>query len=348
MSKINPYEFIPLPEKVYYPDQKLPYHYQYDVNLNTGYIEYSFKNESHLIIGDGKSGERKEKIEEFFLINDIPVIPGSSMRGKVRVNAEILSCAYPRFIDDTPNERHKTNPQAEIEKMLGERKNYDCVDLLFGFVESDFEIESKDSYKGRISFLDAKCSSDINEGSYFITKRMKLLSPQSEANSYYQKSGELKGAYKYYPAHSHNKNLKTATTMRSGNKDENMENRLKLLKPNKKFTGKIFFENLTDFELGLLLTSLQYDKDIIDSVGMGKSIGYGKIKMIELKLYLDDENRFKDLDYSTSNCSGQIEALKKGFVEDMKRNYAGDYDKVVEAYKKSKYKSSSQRKHVPK
>lgn len=107
-----PYNFIPLPEKVVYrhcvPIEKinisdevkrkygideLPAHNNFDKKLKTGYIDYTITTKTPLFISNGK--------EEFFNINGEYVIPGATVRGKVRSNAEILSWSNPEFIKDS-------------------------------------------------------------------------------------------------------------------------------------------------------------------------------------------------------------------------------------------------------
>lgn len=116
-----PYNFIPFPDKVVYrhkaikgkksneaPEDlkentaaenkneeekinELPHHNVFKSDLKTGYIEYSIDVETPLFIGDGKG--------EFFKVNNQYTIPGSTIRGKIRSNAEILSYAYPEFVE---------------------------------------------------------------------------------------------------------------------------------------------------------------------------------------------------------------------------------------------------------
>lgn len=90
-----PYNFIPFPDKYIYrygSRDELPTHDRYHEGLLSGNIEYTVENEELLFISDGKGG--------FFKVNGKACIPGSTMRGKVRSNMEILSSAYPEFIED--------------------------------------------------------------------------------------------------------------------------------------------------------------------------------------------------------------------------------------------------------
>ncbi|EPS52105.1 hypothetical protein CFSAN002368_11576 [Clostridium botulinum A1 str. CFSAN002368] len=69
-------------------------HNVFEKGLKTGYIDYLINVETPLFISDG------EKESDFFKVNGEYRIPGSTIRGKVRSNAEILSCSYPEFIEN--------------------------------------------------------------------------------------------------------------------------------------------------------------------------------------------------------------------------------------------------------
>lgn len=103
-----PYNFIPFPEKIVYrhtilskyKDEEdkgitiLPKHNVFEKGLKTGYIDYSINLETPLFISNG------EEESDFFKVNGKYTIPGSTVRGKVRSNAEVLACSYPEFIEN--------------------------------------------------------------------------------------------------------------------------------------------------------------------------------------------------------------------------------------------------------
>lgn len=95
-TAMTPYNFIPFPKKVIYRYDKfenLPSHgFQENNKLKSGCIEYTVESKSPLFIGSGN--------QEFFNIDGEYMIPGSSIRGRVRTNAEILSYAKPQFIGE--------------------------------------------------------------------------------------------------------------------------------------------------------------------------------------------------------------------------------------------------------
>lgn len=139
-----PYNFIPFPKKVVYRYKKineLPVHNKIDSKLNSGYIEYKVTTKSPLFIGDGKGN--------FFNIKEAYTIPGSTIRGKVRSNAEILSFSYPEFIEDTrlwfrgAFARDEDVLKELYNNIIGIKANRNIEDI----VKAGYLIKEKDGYK---------------------------------------------------------------------------------------------------------------------------------------------------------------------------------------------------------
>ena len=94
-----PYNFVPFYKDVVEVDQKqMETHGMLSDELLTGEISYSVKAETPIFIADGKKDGTKDVSE--FVRNEygIPVIPGSSMRGLIRSNAQVLGLSS--FDDD--------------------------------------------------------------------------------------------------------------------------------------------------------------------------------------------------------------------------------------------------------
>lgn len=90
-----PYNFVSFPNKVYeYPDDKLTAHDQMEENLASGEISYEMKAETPIIIDDGKGQFKKDARGRY-------AIPGSTIRGLIRNNVQILGLSgYEDDIDD--------------------------------------------------------------------------------------------------------------------------------------------------------------------------------------------------------------------------------------------------------
>jgi len=68
------------------------------------------------------------------------------------------------------------------------------------------------------------------------------------------------------------------------------------LKPGNKFKGRIYFENLTEVELGAILFVLKLKSDLGLKIGMGKPYGMGSIKIENIQLTTINRNdRYKSI-----------------------------------------------------
>ena len=94
-----PFNFVPFYNDVVEVDQaQMETHGKIADELLTGEISYSVKAETPIFIADGKK-DGAEDVSRF-VRNEygVPVIPGSSMRGLIRSNAQVLGLAS--FDDD--------------------------------------------------------------------------------------------------------------------------------------------------------------------------------------------------------------------------------------------------------
>src|SRR3990172_2425245 len=94
--------------------------------------------------------------------------------------------------------------------------------------------------------------------------------------------------------------------------------KIKPVKPETRFSGRIRFENLSEVELGALLFSLELPEGCYHKLGMGKPLGLGSVKIIP-KLCLSDRNkRYTDLFAEWSNDvseSDRIQEFKMAFEQ---------------------------------
>lgn len=104
MRNRAPYNFVPIPSNPicrYEDPKELPPHDKLDSELLTGQIRITVKAETPIFIGAGSDSETKKKTEQFF---KAPcgnyAIPGSSFRGLVRTNMQILGLGLIRPDED--------------------------------------------------------------------------------------------------------------------------------------------------------------------------------------------------------------------------------------------------------
>lgn len=90
-----PYNFVSFADKVYtYPEKKLTGHDQITEELVTGEISYEITAETPIIVDDGKGYFKKDARGRY-------AIPGSTMRGLIRNNVQILGLSgFDEDIDD--------------------------------------------------------------------------------------------------------------------------------------------------------------------------------------------------------------------------------------------------------
>lgn len=132
-TAIAPYNFIPLPNKIYTVDAKtLPKHDHFEEGSYSGYIDLKIKTLTPLFIrgpvvrnnGEWDSRESRLRPEPFKAPDGKPMIPGSSLRGMVRNLLEILSFSKIQPVtDEKPFFRDMTKGHAsEYRKHFIEEK----------------------------------------------------------------------------------------------------------------------------------------------------------------------------------------------------------------------------------
>jgi CRISPR-associated protein (TIGR03986 family) len=109
---IAPYNFVPLPEKaVTMPLADVPDHHVYQGDRLSGYIDCTLTTESPVYVRgmltpeqyQAQKAEQSKGRPEFFHVEDVnqPVIPGSSLRGLLRMMVEIVG--FGKMAAVTPN-----------------------------------------------------------------------------------------------------------------------------------------------------------------------------------------------------------------------------------------------------
>lgn len=169
---------------------------------------------------------------------------------------------------------------------------YDYVSSLFGFVNEDNNaLEAH--YEGRLDFMNClspKTNNNVQKECSIVLMNPKptafqlyLVQKQTgdtdKLITYNDKNFELRGRKFYWKKSKVQKYLEV--------RNRNTVTKIRPLQPRKAFKGEIYFENLTEAELGLLLCAMQYESTDTDLLGHGKPYGYGKIRFKNIRVLFD-------------------------------------------------------------
>lgn len=82
--------------------------------------------------------------------------------------------------------------------------------------------------------------------------------------------------------------LEEAQKISSAIKSQKVISNIEVLKSSNRFSFRIYFHNLTDFEIGLLLYALKLEGNMRHKLGMAKNLGFGTVRIEIKKLYIDN------------------------------------------------------------
>jgi CRISPR/Cas system CSM-associated protein Csm3 (group 7 of RAMP superfamily) len=273
----TPYSYVPL-SNVLKVENEIPKHNEISDNLYTGEIEYEITAVTPIFVADGTEDNNFYKN-----VDKKCAIPGSTMRGLIRNNVQILGLSSVH--DDT--DFYKNNKE--------KKDALDYAKSLFGYAREN------DSFKSRISFSGA----DLDDGGAKELRQVTLILQMPKAAS------SEKGVKQYL--------IQTSTKEETQkNNNQNILSTLKPLGKGTKFKGKVRFKNLTKAELGLLLWSMRLEKGCHMNVGKGKPYGYGNIELNILSVKLIDNKKAYSLD---NPLNFDVKEDNTNYMEDFIKSY---------------------------
>ncbi len=219
-----------------------------------------------------------------------------------------------------------------------ERETITIAEQLFGFVEQDFSSDKSNlkdrqarGLASRLRFSHAlfkhwKVGRDNGSNYYLDTVTLKILdSPKPPSPALYFKHSNGRGGYigkqqlspkRHHPQgrkfYLHQK--KEGNPWRTKRPKERCKQKVEItpVKDGAVFYFHIDFDNLSDFELGLLLYSLSPSNDFHHKLGMGKPIGLGTVKIEPVGLFtINRKERYS------------VESVEDIFSEERKRYHYG-------------------------
>ncbi len=227
--------------------------------------------------------------------------------------------------------------QYSVHKHFGESlrsaNTIDCAESIFGKLEH---------WTGRLFFEDAELESG-QQDVYMEPVSPKILSgPKATTYQHYLapsstghaqhwgvRSAKLSG-YKLY--WHRNTMVRDKHHWSEGEKIEDRQHTIICpINPNKRFKGRIRFENLSAVELGAILFVLNLPEQCRHKLGMGKPLGLGSVKIIPDLVLFDRNLRYRKLFsnnfWSLPETSGQITIFINAFekfmfekISDQERN----------------------------
>lgn len=245
----------------------------------------------------------------------------------------------------------------------GISKEYKAVDgigyseAIFGFTGRKGILDKEDSYKSRVSFEDAvalgnpkmslKCGSELvlaepKPTSYNHYLKQEQGASKKELKSY-EDEFKLRGIKQYWMK---DRIIEIRDCKKCQNKK--MLTKVYPLETGTEFKGKIYFNNLCEDELGLLLWSLKLEDNCFQSIGLAKPYGYGRVKVKDMKLHTENlQKKYEEFcfDYLENNDIDKfVNVYKKKFSEEYLSGKSIDEHKTIKEliYIKSKVLNENQ------
>lgn len=251
----KPYDFVPLPDKVIRQDPAG--HHRFKSGLLSGTItgELVALTPVHLASGNVEltRNDRVPLVKAHFRTRGKIAIPGSSLKGAVRSIVEAITSSCIRVQSRAVRERL---PKLQREESFDPCEVRDASSRLCPACR----IFGAMSYQGQVSFADAV----LVKGDFGTTYAPSLFAPRPYSQIYFDRKGQVRGR-KFYlhgePA--------------SGNVP------LEVCTVGSRFGLRIDFVNLSEAELGVLLTAMgETDAPFAIKLGGAKPACRGSVEVI--------------------------------------------------------------------
>ncbi len=326
----------------------------YHPDFHSGKISCTLETVTPTFVGNRHIGGIKSIRSgryEHYKINGQLAFPANSLNGMIGSIMEALSRSALRVLDRTPyNEKKKKSRYEDAYdafSVLPDNKNLlpwssdrthlTPAERILGVAAEETEgtKENKVSMlKGRIRFTDA--TSGQRDTERLPAQTLKILASPKPPNQYFYfhkaKNGDqdilLPNGRKYY-LHQQKETIESRTPTkklrwwetRDPGHTKTIHQKI-ICRPvdeKQKFHFDIHFNNLSDAELGLLLTALNPGKEFVHRLGLGKPFGLGSVRVSITKLdFFDTKESYKGWS-DTATHQGQnnsIETFKKSAQDD--------------------------------
>ncbi len=249
---------------------------------------------------------------------------------------KLVPCFYVKADNDRVSFGHTVLFRVQYLHSIGELvpANVRHDDTVVDITESIFgRICNKDnqSFKGKVQFSDAKLQSEFKDPLDEKHVPQLLLGPKPTSFQHYlvqTENGDKKNLNHYdsnaaqlrgFKLFWHQDNNKWFQQHEFPN--SKTETILQPVKIGSRFEGRIYFENMSDIELGALITAITLLPGHAHKIGMGKPLGLGSIQ-IKPKLYIENaEETYGSLDFNRESTKNEklSEYYKDRFEEEIIR-----------------------------
>ena len=296
-----PYNFVSLPKTVLaspmdgnaVTDEERTLNYRTHVlekGRLSGRIELTIETKTPVFIGTGVGTAEDKDPELFFSPMDVPMIPGSSLRGMIKNLFKIVTCGAMRAGEDYQDAITVRVMKEKCEKRVSdhvEQENANSIDY------ADAVFGCKELWASRLAFTDGLPEEEPQMDAPDYPKI--LSSPKPTAVQLYleQKHGAKKpvgwdsdAPIRGYKLYWHQKNGVDWHGEKPKDRDE--RRKIQPVKKGTKFFANIRFERLSEDELGALLKTLRINGDhLCCKIGKGKSLGLGSIEITSSLVLMD-------------------------------------------------------------
>ncbi|ATV70839.1 RAMP superfamily CRISPR-associated protein [Fusobacterium pseudoperiodonticum] len=254
-----------------------------------------------------------EKSKEFIKFKNKYIIPASSLKGEIRNIIEVLTNSCITNV----KEKHLYKMVPEKFRTCDKTEHLCFACRLFGSVGNVMEETpiSQKSYRGRVFFSDATINKDVEP----LTLSLLLDKPRVDENEkalkkFYTNSEEkIKGRKFFW----HQEKLfeKNNLLKDFSLKTDDKFSTISCMDINQSFNFEVYFENLSDTELGTLVYALELEEGLLHKIGRAKAYGFGSCKIEIKEILLDNESKYQSFIASYNQELSFLENIKKRYID---------------------------------
>lgn len=256
-----------------------------------------------------------EKSNDFIKFKNKYIIPASSLKGEIRNIIEVLTNSCITNV----KEKHLYKMLPEKFRTCDNTEHLCFACRLFGSVGNVMEEipVSQKSYRGRVFFSDAT----INKDSKPLTLSLLLDRPRVDEKEkekalkkfYTNSEGKIKGRKFFW----HQEKLfeKNNLLKDFSLKTDNKFSTISCMDINQSFNFEVYFENLSDIELGTLVYALELEEGLLHKIGRAKAYGFGSCKIEIKEILLDNESKYQSFIASYNQELSFLENIKKRYID---------------------------------